>query len=917
MGRDVLTIFFSQFATSDHEGLGRVGRLRLTAWLGLFKHFRNPKALYRSADLFAYLERLLSDPDRTTQKLALQCILTWKSPSLTPYAESTQSLLDDSQFRDALLNSPLNAESGTVQTEHRQELANVVVRILCGLLTSHSGSATSASLRLARQRAILSAFRGLSTAELDVLVDLMTSSISIPQVEIPSQTHTRRIGYLTLLPEVIHYVGSSLQPRWPELLQVLLRCHALDAEEAATIHSGKQRKLQQLSIKALLAFFTADPDYDFSDLTEAIFSLLISPRLSDFANENSQAPSSLLALFSFWSRQSSTATLLINPNSALLPSVHACLRNVAVKASVVNAIIDIFRNLLQIVKDDSSRSKDLLEPYVDGFLDDLRFFLSGHPNFISSRNESSLKVVDLIVSLIDLVSERATKSALIPVILPILMKPASIVNEKYKEALLGVLIAAVDALDHAQQLSVCSSICPLLGSLNTRASRILLRDVISRIATRHAEIRLSAQILVDLNTFSATKLDEPDFDVRLAAYSRFIDGAYKHLSSKEWSYLLHQLFFDLRNVDELSLRSNAAAALRCFVMTAGTSRDVEAVALMRAQFLPALRSLLTSPDDALRTESMAVLAEVVRTSAATADIADMTCLLANGDDEANFFNNIYHVQIHRRTRAMRRLAEEAKAANISNSSLRDYFLPILSRNLKESGKGAAIEVLNESIQVIGQLTGCLPWTTYNRQLQYYLRLAKPVSETQRVYFRVCSSILRNCPKVDDIAVASAIRDRVLPQLLQQIDERYQADESLRIILAEGAAYLLGALSQADRVSGIANIVTSLAGILRSKAQDTRDLVRSALVSIVGGVGSQYLKVCVQELSSALQRGPQLHVLAVVVHAILVRLSKDEKSSAIDEALAVIVPIAYNDIVGVLNRGLNRADDLDVVWRAST
>jgi len=61
--RDIVQLFFRYFteASSDDTDAagGRAGRLRLQAWLSAFTKFKNPKALYRSSDLYDYYLALL------------------------------------------------------------------------------------------------------------------------------------------------------------------------------------------------------------------------------------------------------------------------------------------------------------------------------------------------------------------------------------------------------------------------------------------------------------------------------------------------------------------------------------------------------------------------------------------------------------------------------------------------------------------------------------------------------------------------------------------------------------------------------------------------------------------------------------------------------------------------------------------
>src|SRR5262249_32943481 len=55
-------------------------RQRLSSYLELFATFSNPKALYRSQDLYNLFLKILANGESRMQKLAFDCLLTWKSP---------------------------------------------------------------------------------------------------------------------------------------------------------------------------------------------------------------------------------------------------------------------------------------------------------------------------------------------------------------------------------------------------------------------------------------------------------------------------------------------------------------------------------------------------------------------------------------------------------------------------------------------------------------------------------------------------------------------------------------------------------------------------------------------------------------------------------------------------------------------
>ena len=91
----------------------------------------------------------------------------------------------------------------------------------------------------------------------------------------------------------------------------------------------------------------------------------------------------------------------------------------------------------------------------------------------------------------------------------------------------------------------------------------------------------------------------------------------------------------------------------------------------------------------------------------------------------------------------------------------------------------------------------------------------------------------------------------------------------------------------------------LSQVFRSKSQDTRDLARDTFCRIVGNLGIQYLPTAINELRTALTRGPHLHILAFVVHSLLVHLSTSETIiiDNLDNCAADIAHISAEVIFG--------------------
>jgi U3 small nucleolar RNA-associated protein 20 len=99
------------------------------------------------------------------------------------------------------------------------------------------------------------------------------------------------------------------------------------------------------------------------------------------------------------------------------------------------------------------------------------------------------------------------------------------------------------------------------------------------------------------------------------------------------------------------------------------------------------------------------------------------------------------------------------------------------------------------------------------------------------------------------------------------------EDSLRIPISIGIVKVAKHLPEATREPQVARLLTILSQILRSKSQETRDLTRDTRIAVV--LGSPYLPVMLREMRGALLRGPQLHVLAYVAHALLAYVTTSE------------------------------------------
>ncbi|KAJ2888976.1 U3 snoRNP protein [Coemansia asiatica] len=313
---------------------------------------------------------------------------------------------------------------------------------------------------------------------------------------------------------------------------------------------------------------------------------------------------------------------------------------------------------------------------------------------VSSRGGNSLALRQ--IHILSRVSEFATQQtadakALLDLLLPILRRPNSVVPERTKGDVLEimrrfvplVLESADCELTSEQRLRVFASyldsVSSCFGRIRLESARTTLSDILSILARIDKAQRIddqmhdsastplenAAAIIQGINSVSQATLGGPDFEQRLEAFARLNERLWndtQSLNALAWVPLLHNLTFFAQELDEVSIRSNAAFGLVRFISLASIANserpeNAETRALNRSMttiVLPAIRFAFTSKHEDIRTEFIEILRRAVHECGNYFDQLRDLMVLDSSDEEANFFYNIVHIQLHRRLRALRR-----------------------------------------------------------------------------------------------------------------------------------------------------------------------------------------------------------------------------------------------------------------------
>lgn len=948
------------------ESENKLSRSRLISYLTLLSKFSNPKALWSTQTLHDLYTSLLSHADRPTRTLALSCFLSYKPPQLAQHDKKLRALLDETRWRDELVSLLDEETEKEVNELDRPFLADVVIRLLFGLMVEHKGRSRGKD----RRATVLATIGGFKDTELKTLVELMLTPFTHPKSETAMDvddeavaagtSDKQRVGFLILLGDVMRSMGSKLLLYWPSLLQTAidltagahakLAAHPSSSDAAAAedeevdadadpeneaedndqeaedgtpaadgVSTRTTRHIRQLGLKRLSDFLKSPIEsFDFRPFMAKAFPLFISPRLDAFPQENAAGPSTLLNLFWCISSRFQYTHFLVEYNDQTLPQIYRCLVVQGVKTETISRVFDIIERILAYSEEEEEIARSVVQPHVGVLLDCLTRLAEERKLDAGALNAVGQRQIVVLSRVAKYCTDETQCSALVSLLAPLLRKPHKVVPEKIKVNLLKTL---ADLLPGMPSLGVPGSesfakvfdiLCRLFQTLTMRSGRIALISAFHVLTAIEPSLVSVVGLLESLNSYSTKRMEEPDFIRRLDAYNEINETAYSTLTARQWLPLLYHVLHDIHDPTELAVRTNAAYTMRRLIdILASTEPPSDHHANFSRVLYPGLKSGLRSGHELVRAEILSVIAYAITNCTHMDSLKDMVPLLASGDEEAGFFTNIHHVQNHRRTRALRRLAEYCGEGRLRSGVLVDIFIPLISHYITSSGK-VDHHLVNEAITTTGKIAGHLAWGAYYSLIQKYIKLSSQKRESERAYARTLVAILENFHFPMEEAVSTTAEDegededeeeekalaveqvvnsatpvkqisdavtlRLIPSLLRHL-QKYDADteDITRIPIAVGVVQVVKHLPLADRQAQVNRLLTVMSQILRSKSQETRDLTRDTLGKIAILLGPGYLPDMIRELKIALTRGPQLHVLGYIVHALLVQVTSPEHS----------------------------------------
>ncbi|XP_053572968.1 small subunit processome component 20 homolog [Bombina bombina] len=755
----------------------RAASKQLIAHLTVFSKFSNPRSLYMEPKLQDIYTQLLSHHDQNVQKVALDCVLSYKHPHVLPYRENLQRLLEDKNFKEELVHFSVSEESSIVKSVHRSDLMPVLMRILYGRMRSKTGSKSQGKSAAGMRMSIVLRFlAGSLPEEIRMFLDLLFEPVrhlkdgqclasvlhAVESLDISKVLPLgRQHSLLNSLEIVLKNLGHLISPYLPEMLQILLcmtatASHLLEQREKIQLKCiNPLKNLRRLGIKHIVEYFVDFDTYPFSsDEIDAIFHAVVWPQITRLAAESQYSPSMVLKLIHAWSKNSRYFPLLAKQKPGqieydALKNTFALLSTKNLSEATAGVLVDIIDNLLNTSDFEATENfsslivNDCCVPKVADINEEspsigVRLILPHISEILQYLNKSMLNIEKM---------RKKKFGSQVGKELNILSKISKFIQDNEQSTvLIGLLLSylrrstlpqdtEIDILETVQNLlrhcSNPSSFLKPLGRLfaviQNKSSRQTLCTTFQVLSELNPELEYITGVITKLNAYDRRHLDEIHFDVRLTAFQKATAGI-KEIKELDMNYiipLMYNCFYTIQ-LGEMSLSDNASLCLISIIKQLAASDHNENLfrEIVQRTLLENVKTGLKSKVESIQQDYTTLLCNLIRTFPKHPEFADMVQLTDYNDPEMDFFENMKHIQIHRRARALRKLAKHLAEEKVvlSSKSLQNYIMPYATTTLFDEKMHKYENMISASVEMVGSVCKHLSWSAYMFYLKHFIHV---------------------------------------------------------------------------------------------------------------------------------------------------------------------------------------------------
>ncbi|XP_061495457.1 small subunit processome component 20 homolog isoform X2 [Rhineura floridana] len=772
----------------------RAASKQLIAHLQVFARFSNPRALYLEPKLNEIYTQLLSHQDQNVQKVALDCIMTYKHPHLLPYRENLERLLEDKSFKEEIVHFSISEENTIVKTLHRPDVIPVLMRILYGRMRNKTGSKTQGKSAAGTRMAIVLRFlAGSLPEEIRMFLDLLFEPVkhfnngcchsavlqAMEELDLSQVLPLgRQHSLFNSLEVVLKNMGHLISQYLPEILQILLCMmatvsHILQQREKIQLKwINPLKNLRRLGLKLIADFFSDFETYSFSvEEIDAVFHAVVWPQILRLASESQYSPTLLLKIIHIWSKSPRYFPLLAkqkpgHPEYDILSNVFALFSAKSLCEATAGAVMDIVDNLLNTLDfepQDHFHSLTVTDcVFID--TDEMTDVLTMGVRLILPHVPAVLQYLSKTMFNVDKMKKK-TYRAQVSKELNILSKISKFIKDKSQSSILvGLLLpflhqsnimqdTEIDILETVQNLlkhclnpaNFLKPLAKLFSVVQNKLSRQTLCTVFETLSDLESNLKYITDT-VKLNAFDLRHLDDINFDIRLSAFQA-ITSHIKAMKMVDVSYLvpvMHNCFYTIQ-LGEMSLSDSAILCLNAVINLFAEidHTEDEYKEIIQHTLLEALRKGLKSKTESIQQDYTSLLSSLIRAFSKHPEFQDLVQLTDLHDPEMDFFENMKHIQIHRRARALKKLAKQLAEDKIavSSKSLQNYIMPYATTTIFDEKMLKHENMITASVEMVGAVCRHLSWSAYLYHLKHFIHVLQTGQINQKLGVSVLVIVL--------------------------------------------------------------------------------------------------------------------------------------------------------------------------------
>ncbi|KAJ8506605.1 hypothetical protein OPV22_007491 [Ensete ventricosum] len=731
------------------------------------------------------------------------------------------------------------------------------------------------------------------------------------------------------------------------------------ATDSILITAKQFKDLRSLCLKVISFVLNKYGNHDFGSDFWNIFFSSVKPLIDSFKREgsSSEKPSSLLSCFVAMSR-SHVLVPFLDKEANLVPTIFSMLTVRTASDAIISSVLSFIENLLNLdnseYHQETDSPKGILVPHLDVLMQSFHLLLQSrkvHRKCTTWPGTTELRIFKLLVKY---VTDPTIAGQFVDILMPLFKKKDSSPDEALEG--LHVLKGILPVVGSELSGKILDAIHPLLVSAGLEL-RLCICDILNSLALIDPSLAFVARLLHGLNAVSSSEIGELDYDTRVNAYETIRPELFAKLKVEHALLILSHCGYDMASA-ELIFRQSAYRALLSFIRFSASvlnnSESNSAEMLFIDGSHEDTTNLIVKKEDTVITWTKTCIKQIVNKTflknigdAMTKDISvqkewiavlrDMVYHfqglpslnsyrpLCSEDPEVDFFNNILHLQIHRRRRALSRFRNVLGAGNLTEDVILKVFLPLFFNMLIDVQDGKGEDIRNACMETLASISGHMHWEPYRSFLMRCFKEMIRRPDKQKILLRLICAILdmfhfsnmnlnevmeggtelttevkstNALPSIESHSDVPAVQKFLQNILLVHIQKLLTSDtEKVNVNISLAAIKVLKLLPVEIMESQLSSIVHQICTFLKNRLESIRDEARSALAACVKELGLEYLQFVVKILKAILKRGYELHVLGYTLNFILLKTLSNPAVGKLDYCLDELLFVAENDILG--------------------